>query len=273
MSRFIRAKFVLLILLSCILGVAEASAQTNSCALRLDVSIVDTSVSLKGARATAKNADTNRIYQSVSRNGFPYFASLPEGEYELSVTRAGYKRTVDNYIVMCDSAEAGVLTTDVEMEKGSPRQTFTIARNVPAAILSGERVKLGERIDSNDNTVSSSDRIADNLPQSDGKSRPVPKIVSKGVLNGSAISLPKPSYPPAARAVRAEGTVSVQVTIDEDGNVISATAASGHPLLQHAAVSAAREAKFRPTLLSGQPVKVLGIIVYNFIAPEAKKKN
>jgi periplasmic protein TonB len=95
---------------------------------------------------------------------------------------------------------------------------------------------------------------------------PVPKVISKGVINGSAISLPKPPYPPAAKAVRAAGTVSVQVTIDENGNVISASAAGGHPLLQQAAVSAARQAKFKPTLLSGVPVKVTGIITYNFVA-------
>ncbi len=92
----------------------------------------------------------------------------------------------------------------------------------------------------------------------------VPKIVSKGVINGSAISLPKPAYPPTAKAVGASGAVSVQVTIDEAGNVISAVATSGHPLLKPVAAQAARGAKFRPTLLSGIAVKVSGIIVYNF---------
>jgi periplasmic protein TonB len=92
----------------------------------------------------------------------------------------------------------------------------------------------------------------------------VPKIVSKGVINGSAISLPKPPFPPTAKAVGASGAVSVQVTIDEAGNVISAVATSGHPLLKPVAAQAARSAKFRPTLLSGVPVKVSGIIVYNF---------
>jgi protein TonB len=103
-------------------------------------------------------------------------------------------------------------------------------------------------------------------PKPEPTPKPVPKIISKGVVNGSAINLPKPPYPPAAKAVRAAGTVSVQVTIDENGNVISASAAGGHPLLQQAAVSAARQAKFRPTLLSGTPVKVTGIITYNFVA-------
>lgn len=95
--------------------------------------------------------------------------------------------------------------------------------------------------------------------------KPVPKTVSGGVLNGRATSLPKPAYPAAAKAVRAGGTVQVQVTISETGSVISASAISGHPLLQGAAVSAARGARFSPTMLSGQAVKVTGVITYNFV--------
>jgi len=90
--------------------------------------------------------------------------------------------------------------------------------------------------------------------------------ISGGVLNGKAISLPKPAYPPIARQAHAAGTVVVQVTIDENGNVISASAVSGHPLLQAVAVAAARGARFSPTKLSGQPVKVTGVITYNFVA-------
>lgn len=94
--------------------------------------------------------------------------------------------------------------------------------------------------------------------------KPVPKTVSGGVLNGKATSLPTPPYPAAAKAVRASGSVSVQVLIDESGRVISASAVSGHPLLRQAAEQAARGARFSPTLLSGQPVKVSGVITYNF---------
>jgi TonB family protein len=93
------------------------------------------------------------------------------------------------------------------------------------------------------------------------------KPISGGALNGRAISLPRPSYPPIAKAARASGTVVVQVTIDEEGNVISATAISGHPLLKAAAVQAANGAKFSPTTLQGQPVKVIGTINYNFFLP------
>jgi len=95
--------------------------------------------------------------------------------------------------------------------------------------------------------------------------KPVPKTISGGVVNGKATNLVKPAYPAAARAVRASGAVNVQVTIDESGNVISASAVSGHPLLRAAAVGAARSSKFSPTMLSGQAVKVTGVIVYNFV--------
>jgi TonB family protein len=90
-------------------------------------------------------------------------------------------------------------------------------------------------------------------------------VVSGGVLNGKAVSKPQPAYPPIAKAAGASGTVTVQVLVDEEGNVVSASAVSGHPLLQQAAVAAAREAKFSPTLLSGQPVKVSGVVTYNFV--------
>jgi protein TonB len=118
------------------------------------------------------------------------------------------------------------------------------------------------------NVVSAPTRvnIADEPPPPEVKPTPPRAPVSGGVLNGKAISLPKPAYPPIAKAAHASGTVVVQVVIDENGNVISAKPVSGHPLLQAVAVSAARQAKFSPTKLSGQPVKVTGMIQYNFVA-------
>lgn len=95
----------------------------------------------------------------------------------------------------------------------------------------------------------------------------IPKVlnVSKEVLQGKAISLPKPTYPPLARQIRLQGTVTVQVLIDESGKVIAAKAVSGHPVLLPDATRAAWQARFSPTQLGGQPVKVSGMITYNFI--------
>ena len=110
-------------------------------------------------------------------------------------------------------------------------------------------------------------QIADEPPPPEAPKPTPPRApISGGVLNGKAISLPKPAYPPIARAAHASGTVVVQVLIDENGSVVSAHAVSGHPLLQGAAVGAARQARFSPTKLSGQPVKVTGVIQYNFVA-------
>ncbi|HEX8922035.1 MAG TPA: energy transducer TonB [Pyrinomonadaceae bacterium] len=94
--------------------------------------------------------------------------------------------------------------------------------------------------------------------------KPLLKPISGGVLNGKAVDLPKPGYPPAARSARASGIVTVEVVIDEKGKVIAAKATSGHTLLRQVAEQAAKEARFSPTLLSGQPVKVSGEINYNF---------
>jgi len=90
-------------------------------------------------------------------------------------------------------------------------------------------------------------------------------VIQGGILNGKAVAKPMPAYPAIGKAVRATGTVVVQVVVDESGRVESASAVSGHPLLQQPSVEAARQARFSPTLLSGQPVKVSGVITYNFV--------
>lgn len=87
---------------------------------------------------------------------------------------------------------------------------------------------------------------------------------SLGVVNGIAIVLPKPPYPPAAVAVNAQGKVDVQIAIDEHGNVVSARAVDGPSLLRQVSEQAALRAKFKPTYLSNVPVKATGVIIYNF---------
>jgi periplasmic protein TonB len=88
--------------------------------------------------------------------------------------------------------------------------------------------------------------------------------VSGGVIQGNAIRKPAPPYPPIAKAARAQGAVQVQVTISEEGRVIDAVVVSGHPLLREAALQAARQWVFKPTELSGVPVKVQGVLTFNF---------
>jgi protein TonB len=93
----------------------------------------------------------------------------------------------------------------------------------------------------------------------------VPKILKVSrVLNSQALSLPKPNYPPLARNIRLQGSVIVQVVIDENGKVLSAKVTSGHPLFAAEAQRAAMQARFSPTLIGETPVKVSGVITYKF---------
>ena len=85
------------------------------------------------------------------------------------------------------------------------------------------------------------------------------------MILSKAISLPQPMYPAMAKQVHAQGSVNVQILVDELGKVISAQAVSGNPLLTLAAKEAAMRARFTPTLLNGQAVKVQGVITYNFV--------
>lgn len=97
--------------------------------------------------------------------------------------------------------------------------------------------------------------------------KPLLKPLSGGVLNGRALTLPPPVYPDAARRMHVAGLVEVEVVVDEAGKVISARALSGPALLRDVAVQAASRARFTPTKLSGQPVKVEGKINYSFVLP------
>lgn len=104
------------------------------------------------------------------------------------------------------------------------------------------------------------------MPKVEPKAPQPIKTVSLGVINGSAKYLPVPAYPAAGKAIHAQGAVNVQITVDEKGRVTLAKAVSGHPLLRPAAEQAAQHAIFSPTQLSNVPVKVTGVIVYNFVA-------
>ncbi len=92
-----------------------------------------------------------------------------------------------------------------------------------------------------------------------------PRVVSGGLLQNKAVSKPKPVYPPLAKAMGVSGTVTVQVEVDEGGAVRKAEAVSGPDLLRGVSEAAAMDALFSPTLLSGQPVRVSGVITYNFV--------
>jgi len=146
----------------------------------------------------------------------------------------------------------------------------TVAPQLPSASANAVKMVSGP-VDLKTPVVSPDTQVPlvviDEPPPAPGP-RPILKPISGGVLNGTAIALPPPTYPETARRMRTQGTVIVEVVLDESGKVVSANATSGPPMLRDAAVQAALKARFSPTKLSGQPVKVSGVINYKFaLAP------
>ena len=89
-------------------------------------------------------------------------------------------------------------------------------------------------------------------------------VRSLGVINGRAKRLVTPRYTTLMKSLGLRGKVTVRVLISKKGRVISAKASGSHPLLRKAALDAARRTTFSPTILSLVPVRVRGVIVYNF---------
>jgi TonB family protein len=106
-----------------------------------------------------------------------------------------------------------------------------------------------------------------NRPQISPPSLKQPQSIQQvvdDVLEGNAITRVEPTYPPAARLMRAFGMVRVQITVSETGAVIEAKAISGHQALRSAAVDAANKWVFKPTTVDGMPIKVQGVLMFNF---------
>ncbi len=85
-----------------------------------------------------------------------------------------------------------------------------------------------------------------------------------GILNMKVVTEVLPAYPPKAKDKGIEGRVEVQLLVNEDGEVIFANPLSGPEELWAESVKAAVVARFGPTTLSGEPVKMTGRIIYDF---------
>ena len=180
--------------------------------------------------------------------GVACFLGTREAFYALVVIGAEESdKDVDRFL---SSFRAGELNTNHELSGMSSGVVVTLVR--PGSSTP------------NRSSVTPSPELAD----STGPPEPWPQQVGPimgGVLNGKAIKLFIPAYPAAARASRESGQIQVKVLIDELGNVIQVEALTGPPSLREAAAAAAWKSRFTPTRLMGQPVRVNGIIIYNFV--------
>src|SRR6185437_14902014 len=169
------------------------------------------------------------------------------------------------------SAPATKPATDTKVNTAAnakkDNKKVTNAPELPSASTSATKLAPGGPAEMKVAAVNANEAIKvilDSEPPPSPGPKPILKPVSGGVLNGTAVYLPPPSYPEAAKRMRTQGVVTVDVILDETGKVVAANASSGPAILRDAAVQAALKAKFSPTKLSGQPVKVSGVINYKF---------
>jgi len=157
------------------------------------------------------------------------------------------------------------LKTPTPTRTPTPAPTPTPNANVNANV----NVNGAININSNSNARPPVNSTPTLSPTPSATPRPSPSVptnrpVNAGILNGRAVNLPKPAYPPIAKQMRATGQVAVQVLVDESGNVTSAKAMSGNLLLRASAEAAARQSRFNPVRIGNQAVKATGFVLYNF---------
>jgi hypothetical protein len=87
---------------------------------------------------------------------------------------------------------------------------------------------------------------------------------------GQYIYISKPFISRRAGRTQPNSQTKVKITVNEKGFVNSAIALEGHPLLRAMSVQAARQTKFIPTTINGKPVRVTGVITFDFQYFDAK---
>ena len=88
--------------------------------------------------------------------------------------------------------------------------------------------------------------------------------VSQGISKGLLVSRVEPTYPVLARQAHIQGSVILTAIIDKEGTIQNLQLVSGHPLLAPAAIEAVKQWRYKPFLLSGQPVMIETTVTVNF---------
>lgn len=231
-------KVLVLILLSA----SIVFAQENRCNLKVKVFESVDIISILEADITIRNLKTNETFDSKGQIKEFIFLNIPESDYEISARKENFKQNIHKFRLNC---------------KNPGRDGYNIYTVILQSGKSKDKVETDER-------ESSSFKIDKAVPYNrEERLRKFAKI--NNLLNSEAVYLEKPEFPNSAKATRTSGIVYVKAIIDGKGNIESAQAISGHPLLRSAAEKAAKKAKFKPTVINEKPVKIEGLLVYSFV--------
>ena len=229
-----------IVILFAVFFVTSSQAQTAVCNLQINTFELATNGKFSGkpienVNAVLTNTTSKKDFNSSFLTKYVLFTNLTPAEYSVEIVKDGYQKRLKNIDLNCDIAnETDTVLKTIFLQKGSSKEITKF--NQTKFVLEEKKSEDLRSSEMSDNNT----------------------------VNGKATSLATPIFPAAAKAVRAFGEVKVEVTIDEDGDVVTAEARSGHPLLRAAAEKAAKKSSFSPTILDKQPVMIVGIIIYNF---------
>src|SRR5262245_49240945 len=104
----------------------------------------------------------------------------------------------------------------------------------------------------------------DPLPPPPAPPRPKEAVRAGGLIQPKKVYHVAPIYPPIAIAARKEGWVILEALIAEDGTVRNVRVLRSEPLLDDAAITAVKQWRFTPTVLSGEPVPIVMTVTVGF---------
>lgn len=251
MKKYLKS-FNLAMFLSCIVIIFAFSANTfANCQLRAEIYSADNGSRIKNANIALENIETNKVYKPLIKKDEIFFNNLENGEYKI-IPPVNYKVNNDNPVIICELLvkDWNFLERVILAEKKSTDDRFVIGDADTAISVSKNK----------DKPISVNKRPLELRTCKWIKE----KQISCGAINGIAEKFAKPEFPKAARAINASGAVSIFSIINEEGNVISAKAFSGHPLFHKVSEKATLNSKFKKVILNGKSVQISGTVIFYF---------
>ncbi len=215
--------------------------QDETCGVSLKVVDAEGKKEVSDAYAEAYATEISTSFYAYPGGSIHTFENLKTGYYHFTVQKRDYK--ISKYFQHVDCSKVGIEKVEsilVPLHEGNISEQEDVTPRPKAATTDSGRF-VGKKLSLQD----------------------VARL--SNYLNFLDAELGKASYPPAARAIKAGGAVTVHVIVNEAGEVESAEAWTGHPLLRAAAKQAAQKSKFDPILVRNKPIKIQGFIVYNFV--------
>ncbi len=208
---------------------------------------------------------------SALRTGQPAAALAPASSpVVVSVSAPGRASSTKQTVALKIAATPGQLPAGAGDSQATAKNTDVAPILVKSNATESKTQTTAEESEPPLNVASANDGKLTGLMSSASPSVPklslTPPKISQGVSEGLLIKRVQPHYPPAALAIRAQGAVEIEATIDKEGTVTNVKVLSGNAILARAAAEAVRQWRYKPYYLDGAPIEVQTQITINFKA-------